>query len=58
VPYVPPRMVHPEEPVQVAKEERVVVQRQPASFPEKVKKLSPWKQAVFLREILGPPKGW
>ncbi|GEM_PF-2064704 len=27
-------------------------------LPEKVTKLSPWKQAVVLREILGPPKGF
>ena len=29
-----------------------------ASLPEKITKLSPWKQAVVLREILDPPKGW
>ncbi|MCX7787296.1 MAG: hypothetical protein N2442_06340 [Spirochaetes bacterium] len=32
--------------------------RQLPSLPEKITKLSPWKQAVVIREILGPPKGW
>lgn len=60
-PYVPPRMVVPEEPVSMEKERKVAAlkaETKPASFPEKIAKLSPWKQAVVLREILGPPKGW
>jgi len=46
-PYVPPRMI-PDEESPTSEKERS----------EKITKLSPWKQAVVLREILDPPKGW
>jgi len=46
-PYVPPRMI-PDEGSPTSEKERS----------EKITKLSPWKQAVVLREILDPPKGW
>ncbi len=68
---IPSRMVHPEE-LLSAEKGRPTVERTTkivdrstsqeekhlSSLPEKIAKLSPWKQAVVIREILGPPKGW
>lgn len=58
-PYVPPSMFQDEE-FTTSEKERFSIkgERQRASLPEKITKLSPWKQAVVLREILDPPKGW
>lgn len=56
-PYVPPRMTQDEK-SKIPEKERFFEERQRASLPEKIMKLSPWKQAVVLREILDPPKGW
>jgi len=58
-PYVPPRMI-PDEESPTSEKERSLTKGETsrASLPEKITKLSPWKQAVVLREILDPPKGW
>ncbi|GAB4368133.1 MAG: hypothetical protein Kow009_04930 [Spirochaetales bacterium] len=58
-PSVPPRLVPSEESLPEEAMRTLPTGGSPqASLPQKVAKLPPWKQAMVLREILGPPKGW
>ncbi|MFQ3619646.1 MAG: hypothetical protein SNJ78_01755 [Spirochaetales bacterium] len=56
--YTPPPVQSVEEPKQSIPLFTPVQRRKKPSIPPQVTRLSPWKQAVVLRELLGPPKGW